>query len=73
MMEATLNNSPALDREREKRKRIERRSLLFTTRFDKAFEDLERKLDLLIEENKQAQKELFPEPYKDWRTNETTS
>jgi hypothetical protein len=69
-MEAAVNNSPVLDREREKRKRIQRRALLFTTRFDKAFEALERKLDLLIEENKQAQKELFPEPYIDWRTND---
>lgn len=70
MNQPTINQSVVLDRERRKRKVIETRVLLFTTRFNKACSDLEKKIDLLIDDSRKAQEELFKTPYKNWRTND---
>lgn len=50
-----------------KRKRIAR-ELLATSDANKARLELIKKVDQLIENSNKIQKELFPEPYKDWRT-----
>lgn len=80
-MESSLNNSSVLDRER--RKRIQRREYVFefSTNLNRAIKQLDNDIDRAIvelrqqnneraEESKRIIKELFPEPYKDWRTNE---
>ena len=80
-MEGSLNTSSVLDRER--RKRIQRREYVFefSTDLRRAINKLDNDIDRAIvelkqqnndraEESKRIQKELFPEPYKDWRTNE---
>lgn len=80
-MEGSLNTSSVLDRER--RKRIQRREYVFefSTNLNRALKQLDKDIDRAIvelkqqnndraEESKRIIKELFPEPYKDWRTNE---
>lgn len=53
-----------------KRKRIARHILVFTTNQTRVVDDLMKRMDQQKEENLRIQKELFPEPYRDWRTNE---
>lgn len=93
-MESLINSSPVLDRERRKRKRIQRPEYVFefSTNLNRALKQLDNDIDRAIvelkketnnaivelrqqnndraEESKRIIKELFPEPYKDWRTNE---
>ena len=52
-----------------KRKRIVR-ELLATSDANKARLELIKKVDQLIKNSNKIQKELFHEPYKDWRKNE---
>ena len=51
-----------------KRKRTARHILVFTTNQTRVFDDLMKRMDQQKAENLRIQKELFPEPYKDWRT-----
>lgn len=51
-----------------KRKRIARHILVFTTNQTRVVDDLMERIDQQKAENLRIQKELFPEPYKDWRT-----
>ena len=51
-----------------KRKRIARHTLVFTTNQTRVVDDLMKRMDQQKAENLRIQKELFPEPYKDWRT-----
>ena len=62
-MEATKTKRPRITKER---------ILRFTTDMTRVCNRLDKRIDQAIEENRQARKELFPEPYKDWRTNEIT-
>lgn len=52
-----------------KRKRITR-EILASSDFTKVCNQLHKNIDRAIISIRKDQKELFPEPYKDWRTNE---
>lgn len=70
MQTETTNETSILERER--RKRIKRREyvLEFSTNLNRAVKKLDKNIDRAIESIRKDKKELFPEPYRDWRTNE---